>query len=37
MRASQDYRLRVARNLLQRFYADLAQNGRSTSVWNYVG
>jgi xanthine dehydrogenase small subunit len=37
MRASQDYRLRVARNLLQRFHAELTQNGRSNSVWNYVG
>ena len=36
MRASQEYRLRVARNLLQRFHADLTQNGRSNSVWSYV-
>jgi xanthine dehydrogenase small subunit len=37
MRASQDYRLRVARNLLTRFHADLMQGGRNTSVWNYGG
>jgi xanthine dehydrogenase small subunit len=37
MRASQEYRLRVARNLLQRLHADLAQNGRGTSVWSYAG
>ena len=37
LRASQDYRLRVARNLLQRFHADLAQGGRNTRVWTYVG
>jgi xanthine dehydrogenase small subunit len=36
MRASQDYRLRVAKNLLQRFHADVSQAGR-TSVWNYGG
>ncbi len=37
LRASEDYRLRVARNLLQRFHADLSQAGRNTSVWSYVG
>jgi xanthine dehydrogenase small subunit len=37
MRASQEYRLRVARNLLQRFHADVSQAGRNTSVWNYGG
>lgn len=37
LRASQDYRLRVARNLLQRFYADTASGGVNTSVWNYAG
>jgi xanthine dehydrogenase small subunit len=36
MRASHEYRQRVARNLLTRFHADLAQ-GRSTSVWSYAG
>jgi xanthine dehydrogenase small subunit len=35
MRASQEYRLRVARNLLQRFHADLTQAGRGIRVWNY--
>lgn len=37
LRASQDYRVRVAANLLQRFYADTAQSGEPTSVWNYGG
>jgi xanthine dehydrogenase small subunit len=36
MRASHEYRQRVARNLLTRFHADLA-HGRSTSVWSYAG
>ncbi len=36
-RASQAYRLRVARNLLQRLYVDVSQAGENTSVWNYVG
>ncbi len=35
MRASQDYRVRVARNLLQRFFAELSQSGRNIGVWNY--
>ena len=35
MRASQGYRLRVARNLLRRFHAELSQNGRPSSVWTY--
>lgn len=37
LRASQPYRLRVARNLLQRLFADVSQPGEPTSVWNYVG
>jgi xanthine dehydrogenase small subunit len=37
MRASQEYRLRVARNLLTRFHADVVQGGLYTSVWNYGG
>jgi xanthine dehydrogenase small subunit len=37
MRASQDYRLRVARNLLQRFCADVSQPDRNNSVWTYAG
>lgn len=36
-RASQAYRMRVARNLLQRFYADASRSGEATSVWTYVG
>jgi xanthine dehydrogenase small subunit len=36
-RASQDYRVRVARNLLQRLFADTASGGANTSVWNYAG
>jgi xanthine dehydrogenase small subunit len=36
LRASKDYRLRVAGNLLQRFCSDVAQNA-TTSVWNYAG
>ena len=38
MRASKEYRLRIARNLLRRFHAETAaQSERNTSVWNYVG
>lgn len=37
LRASQNYRARVATNLLHRFYAETAQSGERTSVWNYVG
>jgi xanthine dehydrogenase small subunit len=37
LRASQDYRVRVAGNLLQRFYADTAAGGEPTSVWSYGG
>ena len=36
-RASQAYRLRVAGNLLQRFFAETSQAGENTSVWNYAG
>ena len=36
-RASHAYRLRVAGNLLQRFFAETSQAGENTSVWNYAG
>ncbi len=37
LRASKDYRLQVAGNLLQRFHADVSQHGHNTSVWSHVG
>ena len=37
MRASVQYRSRVAANLLQRFYAEVSQPDRPASVWSHVG
>jgi xanthine dehydrogenase small subunit len=37
MRASADYRQRVAVNLLQRFHADVTHPGVPVSVWTHVG
>ena len=36
-RASQAYRLRVAGNLLQRFFLETSGANGNTSVWNYAG
>jgi xanthine dehydrogenase small subunit len=36
LRASQDYRTRVAGNLLRRFHADVSGTTGATSVWNYA-
>jgi xanthine dehydrogenase small subunit len=37
LRASQEYRLRVAGNLLQRLSAEATRAGGNTSVWNHAG
>ncbi len=36
LRASREYRLRVAGNLLRRLVLDTSQSGGNTSVWNYA-
>jgi xanthine dehydrogenase small subunit len=37
MRASKGYRLQVAGNLLQRFFAEVAHPGSGASVWKHAG
>jgi xanthine dehydrogenase small subunit len=36
VRATDDYRLRVAGNLLRRFFAETDQPDQPATVWNYA-